>query len=85
MPYLYFMNKMALCMSLLLLILFESNGVVERRNRTLMDMINAMLLSFGVPKNLWEEAMLLACFILNRIPLKDCNTTPYELWKGRAP
>ena len=30
----------------------ESNGVAERKNRTLMDMVNAMLLSSGVPENL---------------------------------
>ena len=29
--------------------------------------------------------MLTACFILNRITLKDNEKTPYELWKGRSP
>ncbi|CAL8089132.1 unnamed protein product [Prunus armeniaca] len=63
----------------------QSNGVAERKNRTLMDMVNSMLLSSGLPENLWGEAMLTACFILNGITLKDNEKTPYELWKGRSP
>ncbi|KAI5350367.1 hypothetical protein L3X38_003258 [Prunus dulcis] len=63
----------------------QSNGVAERKNRTLMDMVNSMLLSSGLPENLWGEAMLTACFILNRITLKDNEKTPYELWKRRSP
>ena len=31
----------------------KSNGVVERKNRTLYDMINAMLVSLRAPLNLW--------------------------------
>jgi transposase InsO family protein len=30
----------------------QSNGIIERKNRTLMDMINAMLISYGLPNNL---------------------------------
>ncbi|KAJ6791386.1 Uncharacterized protein M6B38_244565 [Iris pallida] len=63
----------------------QSNGVAERKNRTLLDMVNAMLLSSGAPDNLWGEALLSACYILNRIPSKTNDKTPYELWKGRTP
>ena len=31
----------------------QSNGVVERKNRTLKQMMNAMLISSGLPQNLW--------------------------------
>ena len=34
------------------------NGVVERKSRTLMDMVNAMLLSCGTHENLWGEAFI---------------------------
>ena len=44
-----------------------------------------MLISSGVPKNLWGEALLAACYILNRIPFKDNPKTPFELWNGRIP
>jgi hypothetical protein len=40
-----------------------------------------MLISSSVPQNLWGEALLSACYILNRISIKDKNKTPYELWK----
>ncbi|KAA0053505.1 ty1-copia retrotransposon protein [Cucumis melo var. makuwa] len=57
----------------------------ERKNRTLKEMMNAMLLSSGLSDNMWREAVLSACFILNRIPHKRLDKTPYELWKGHAP
>ena len=50
-----------------------------------MDKINCMLLSSGAAENLWGEALLLACFILNRVPQRDSDITPYECWKGRNP
>ena len=37
------------------------------------------LLVFG------SEAILIACHILNKIPLKKNNISPYEIWKGRKP
>ena len=43
----------------------ESNGVAERKNRTLKEMMNAMLISSSVPDNLWGEALLTACFLQN--------------------
>ena len=61
------------------------NGVVERKNRTLKDIINSMLNSLGLPHNLWGEALFIANFILNRISFKNSNKSPYKLWKGRIP
>ena len=63
----------------------QSNGVTERKNRTLIDMVNSMLINSGVPENLWGEALLTACYILNRIPFKQNDSTPYEIWKKRKP
>ena len=63
----------------------QQNGVAKRKNRTLKGMINSMLNSSGLPHNLWGEALLTANFILNRIPFKNSNKSPYELWKGRIP
>ena len=63
----------------------EQNGLAERKNRTFQEMINAMLLHSELPLNLWGEALLAACHILNRIPLKKNKISPYELWKGRKP
>ncbi|CAH9143287.1 unnamed protein product [Cuscuta epithymum] len=63
----------------------ESNGIAERKNRTLKEMMNALLISSGAPDNLWGEAILSACHLQNRIPYKHNKRTPYELWKGYVP
>ena len=61
----------------------KQNGLVERKNKTYLEMINAMLLHAKLPFNLWGEAFLAACHILNRISMKKNQISPYELWKGR--
>ena len=63
----------------------ESNGVVERKNMTLKEMMNFLLVSASAPDNLWDEAILFPCHLYNRIPYKKSSRTPYELWKGHAP
>lgn len=60
----------------------ESNGIIERKNRTLKKMMNVMLISSFAPSNLWGEAVLITYFLQNRIPYKKTDKTPYELWKG---
>jgi transposase InsO family protein len=54
----------------------ESNGIAERKNRTLKEMMNVMLVSSDAPNNLWGEALLTACFVQNRIPHKKTGKTP---------
>ena len=61
------------------------NGVAERKNRTYLEMINSMLVFSKLNFNLWGEVLLTACHILNRIPMKKNEISPYELWKGRKP
>nr|GEW85125.1 hypothetical protein [Tanacetum cinerariifolium] len=39
----------------------QQNGVAKRKNKVLQDMINVMLVSANLPKNLWGEALLIAC------------------------
>ena len=48
-------------------------------------MINAILSNLGLTTGYWGEALLTACYILNRIPIKKNNITPYELWKNKKP
>ena len=48
-------------------------------------MVNVMLLNSKLNFNLWGESLLVACPILNKIPLKKNGISPYELWKGRKP
>jgi transposase InsO family protein len=48
----------------------QQNGVAERRNRTLMDMVRSMLSYSMLPISLWMEALKIAVHILNRVPSK---------------
>nr|GEY63997.1 hypothetical protein [Tanacetum cinerariifolium] len=60
------------------------NGVVERRNRTLVEAARTMLIFSGAPLFLWVEAIATACFTQNRsIIHRRFNKTPYELINGR--
>jgi len=63
----------------------QQNGVAERRNRTLMDMVRSMMSYSELPISLWMEALKTAIHILNRVPSKSVPKTPYELWTGREP
>ena len=63
----------------------ESNGVVERKNRTLKEMMNSLFVITSAPNNMWGEAILSACNLQNRITYKKTGKTPYELWKCHAP
>ena len=45
----------------------QQNGLVERKNRTLVDMLNAMIVSAKLPFNLWGETLLTTCHVHNRV------------------
>lgn len=59
----------------------QQNCVVERKNKTLKETMNAFLLNSGLPQNLCGETIISANYIFNRIPKKKSNASPYELWK----
>ena len=61
------------------------NGVTERRNRTLKDMVRSMIIHSHLSISLWGEALKTATYILNRVPTKATAKTPYELWTGKKP
>ena len=63
----------------------QQNGVAERRNRTLLDMVRSMMAQANLPTKFWGDALLTAAYILNRVPSKSVTSTPYELWKGEKP
>ena len=64
----------------------QSNGFVERDNRTLMERAMSMLHGAGLPAFLWAEAVNTAAHISNRVPCsRHKDTTPYELWYGEKP
>jgi hypothetical protein len=61
------------------------NDVAERRNRTLMEMVRNMISHTSLPLNLWGESLKTTTYILNRLPTKIANKTPYELWTRQKP
>nr|GEZ00076.1 retrovirus-related Pol polyprotein from transposon TNT 1-94 [Tanacetum cinerariifolium] len=64
----------------------QQNGVVERRNRTLVEAARSMLIFSRAPLFLCTEAIATACFTENRsIIHRRFNKTPYELINGRKP
>ena len=62
-----------------------SNGVAKRKNRALINLTNAMLVSSGAPKYFWGKSALTANFVLNRVPHKKTYLTPFELCKKYKP
>nr|GFA22754.1 hypothetical protein [Tanacetum cinerariifolium] len=64
----------------------QQNGVVERRNRTLVEVARTMLTFANLPLFLWTEAIATACFTQNcSIIHKFFDKTPYELINKRKP
>ena len=61
------------------------NGVSERRNRTLLDMVRSMMSHANLPLSFWGYALETAAFTLNRVPSKSVEKTPCELWTGKPP
>lgn len=63
----------------------QQNGVAERKNRLLIEMTRCLLLQAKLPKTYWGEAINTANELLNRMPYKHLDKTPYELWHGKKP
>uniref|UniRef100_A0A453T4W2 Integrase catalytic domain-containing protein n=1 Tax=Aegilops tauschii subsp. strangulata TaxID=200361 RepID=A0A453T4W2_AEGTS len=64
----------------------QQNGVVERRNQTIVAMARSMLKSKKLPRRFWGEAVTTDVYLLNRAPTKSViGMTPYKAWCGRKP
>ncbi|GAU36022.1 hypothetical protein TSUD_211600 [Trifolium subterraneum] len=64
----------------------QQNGVSERKNRTLLNMVRSMIAGRGVPKVFWPEAVKWATHVMNRSPtLSVKDITPEEAWSGIKP
>ncbi|MCH81218.1 retrovirus-related pol polyprotein from transposon tnt 1-94, partial [Trifolium medium] len=64
----------------------QQNGVSERKNRTLMNMVRSMLTGKCVPKRFWPEAVVWATYVINRSPtLSVKDMTPEEAWSNVKP
>ena len=44
--------------------------------------MNTMLISSGLLQTMWGEAILSANYLLNKVPKKKVEKTPYVFWRG---
>ncbi|KAJ9552977.1 hypothetical protein OSB04_017022 [Centaurea solstitialis] len=64
----------------------QQNGVVERKNRTLVKAARSMMAHSGVPQSFWAEAVSTACYTQNRtLIVKRTRKTAYEMVEQRKP
>jgi hypothetical protein len=64
----------------------QQNGVVEQKNRTLVEMARTMLDEYMTPRRFWADAISIACYISNRIFLRSIlYLTHFEFRFGCKP
>lgn len=64
----------------------QQNGVVERRNRTLMEMTRSILKHMNMANYLCGEAVRHATYLINRVATRSLVvSTPYKVFKGKKP
>ena len=56
----------------------EQNGMAERCNHTLKDMIRSIMSRCDLSEFLWDEALKTAMYILNRVSSKSISKTLFE-------
>ena len=59
------------------------NRILSLWNRTLLDMVRSMMSFATLPESFWGLAPEIACNVLNNVPGKSVNKTPYVIWTGR--
>jgi hypothetical protein len=63
----------------------QQNGIVERINRTLMEMTRSIMAYTDLPIHFWGETLSTAIYILNKVKTKSKPLTPYECWTCLKP
>jgi hypothetical protein len=61
------------------------NGISERRNLTLLDLVTSMMSQTDLLLSFWGYTLQTVAFTLNRVPNKSIERTPYEIWTGKHP
>jgi transposase InsO family protein len=64
----------------------KQNGVVERMNMTLLNMVRSMMFFMNVKLMFWTDAILCVVYVKNKCPSHAIkNKIPYEMWYGHIP
>ncbi|KAL0734174.1 hypothetical protein Bca4012_010384 [Brassica carinata] len=64
----------------------QQNGVDERKNRHLMEVARSMMFQANVPKRFWSDAVVTACYLINRTPtLVLHGKSPFEVLNKYKP
>ena len=63
----------------------QQNGVVQRKNRTLIEARRTVLEEANLPTYFWEEAINTVCFTQNCTLINRHRVTPYQSLKGKKP
>ena len=78
-PFAKFLEKRGICAQNTMLGTPPQNGVSERRNRTLIDMVRSMLSNSSLHISLWMYALKMIMYLLNMVPSKVIQKIPFEL------
>lgn len=64
----------------------QQNRVVERKNRSILDVSRKMMMEANLPHIYWREAVRTMVYTFNKVHIKgETGKTPYELWFGNTP
>jgi transposase InsO family protein len=63
----------------------QQNGIVERKNRTLIKAARTMLDEYKTSASFWVEAINTACHAINSLYLHKLRHKTYELLIGKNP
>ena len=84
-PFAKFLQKCGICRQYTMPGTLQQNGVSNRHNKTLMNMVKSMLSNSNLPISLLMYALKTTMYLMNRVLNKAIPKTPFELWTNRTP
>ena len=60
----------------------HQNGILERRNRTLLDMVRSMMSYVQLSYSFWGYTVETTVYIFNMVHFKSVSETQYEYGEG---